>query len=299
MRSAPKLRSGNRAALSAAVRAVPALEAAGVRPSKSRGQNFLVQPAIANRIVASAALGAGDNVLEIGPGLGVLSERIAAHPIARFTMFEIDPRLSERLAKRFDGDRRTRIVMGDFIEADLADAFAQGPVKVIGNLPFNAGGAILRRLCECSRAIEKIVLMFQREVAQRIRARTGDPSYGALSVFTQLYFEVESHFRVGAGNFYPRPKVDAEVLIMRPWSQSRFSSGCEALVLRTVRAAFSAPRKTLRNALGRALEIGAAKIEDAAGRAAIDLAKRAETLSIDDLIRLARELSADLKIADA
>ncbi|MHB8383648.1 MAG: 16S rRNA (adenine(1518)-N(6)/adenine(1519)-N(6))-dimethyltransferase RsmA [Candidatus Binataceae bacterium] len=270
-----------------------------MRPSKSRGQNFLVQAGIGNRIVDTAALAPSDQVLEIGPGLGILSERIAAQRIARLTMVEIDPRLAARLAERFAGDRRARVILGDFLETDLAGLFDRGPIKVIGNLPFNAAAAILRRLCGNSRAIDLMVLMFQREVAERIRARPGDGAYSALSVFTQLYFDIESHFRVGAGNFHPRPKVDAEVLVMRPYRTPRFVAADEATLLRTVRAAFSAPRKTLRNALGNSLAIDSAKIGDALRRAAIDPGARAETLSADDLLRLARELAADLKIADA
>jgi 16S rRNA (adenine1518-N6/adenine1519-N6)-dimethyltransferase len=299
MRSAPKSPRRSSPESPAASRAVPALAAVGVRPSKSRGQNFLVQAAIANRIVDTAALAPGDHVLEIGPGLGILSERIAARRIARLTMIEIDPRLASRLQERFVGDRRAQVILGDFLEVDLAELFDRGPIKVIGNLPFNAAAAILRRLCGDSRTIDLMVLMFQREVAERIRARPGESAYSALSVFTQLYFEIESHFRVGAGNFHPRPKVDAEVLVMRPYRTPRFTAGDEATVLRTVRAAFSAPRKTLRNALGQALGLDAARIEAALRRAAIDPGVRAETLSADDLLSLARELGADLKIADA
>lgn len=299
MRSAPRSPRRASAGSSAPSRAAPALAAAGVRPSKSRGQNFLVQAAIANRIVDTAALAPSDQVLEIGPGLGILSERIAAQRIARLTMVEIDPRLAARLEERFSGDRRAQVVLGDFLEADLAGIFDRGPIKVIGNLPFNAAAAILRRLCGSSRAIGLMVLMFQREVAERIRAHPGDGAYSALSVFTQLYFGVESHFKVGAGNFHPRPNVDAEVLVMRPYRTPRFIAAEEATVLRTVRAAFSAPRKTLRNALGNSLAISPAAIEDALRRAAIDPGVRAETLSADDLLRLARVLAADLKIADA
>lgn len=298
MRSAPKPHRASPEP-SASTRAAPALAAVGVRPSKSRGQNFLVQAAIANRIVDTAALAPGDDVLEIGPGLGILSERIAARPVARITMVEIDPRLAAALQERFAGDRRAKVVVGDFLEADLGGIFDRGPIKVIGNLPFNAAAAILRRLCGDSRAIDVMVLMFQREVAERIRARPGETSYSALSVFTQLYFEIESHFRVGAGNFHPRPKVDAEVLVMRPYRTPRFPADDEATVLRTVRAAFSAPRKTLRNALGQSLGFSAPRIDAMLRRAAIDPGVRAETLSADDLLRLARELGGDLKIADA
>jgi 16S rRNA (adenine1518-N6/adenine1519-N6)-dimethyltransferase len=275
-------------------RPAPALAAAGVRPTKSRGQNFLVQPAIVRRIVDAAALESGDEVIEIGPGLGILSERAAAHPIARLTLVELDRRLAERLQKVFAADRRVRVINADFLALDFA-ALAERPrIKVLGNLPFNAAAAILRKLCDHVRPIARMVLMFQREVGERIRAHPGDRAYGALSVFTALYFDVESHFRVAAGNFHPQPKVDAEVLVLAPRAKLLFGPAEEARVLAAVRASFSAPRKTIRNALAHALALGAAAIDAALLRASIDPGARAETLSPADFVRLARALGNDL-----
>jgi len=297
MRSARKSRPRVSAESSAPTRAAPALAAAGVRPAKSRGQNFLVQSAIADRIVEAAALAPGDHVLEIGPGLGMLSERIAAHRVASLTMIEIDPRLAERLAARFAGDRRARIVVGDFLESDLAGVFARGPVKVMGNLPFNSAAAILRRLCGWSRAIELAVLMFQREVGERIRAAAGTSAYGALSAYTAIYWEIAGHFRVAAGSFHPRPKVDAEVLSFAPRDPLPFNSPAgEQALLATIRAAFRAPRKTLRNALATALALDGPALDAALARAAIDPAARAATLALDDLIRLAHALPQPLTL---
>src|SRR6516162_2386327 len=250
-----------------APRAGTALTALGVRPRKSRGQNFLVQVAVANRVVNAAHLGAEDRVLEIGPGLGILSERIAAHPLSKLTLVELEPSLATQLEQRFRGDRRVRIVNADFLNADFAALCDRVPTKVIGNLPFSAAAAILSRLCTYRAGISRMVLMFQREVAERIRARAGDPAYGALTVFTALYFEVESHFRVSAGNFHPRPRIDAEVLVFEPQ-----------------------PRKILRNSIAHALRLNAGPVDEKLRAAAIDPGARAETLPSPDFVRLARHL---------
>jgi 16S rRNA (adenine1518-N6/adenine1519-N6)-dimethyltransferase len=267
---------------------------AGVRPRRSLGQNFLAQTAVADRIVAAAALERGEVAVEIGPGLGILTERIAAHPIARLHTIELDEGLAARLAELFAGDRRVSVEHADFLEIDTAAIFAGGRVKVVGNLPFNVAAAILRKLCAHADRIERIVVMFQREVAERIRARPGAPGYSALSVFSSLYFDIESHFRVGAGNFHPRPKVDAEVLVMVPCATPAFGSGEEAAVLETVRAAFFAPRKTLRNALSHALRADPAQIAAALGAAGIDPASRAEEHPAAAFVRLARVLRGGL-----
>ena len=273
-----------------ALRPGTALSAIGVRPRKSRGQNFLVQVAVANRIVEAARLAPGDRVLEIGPGLGILSERIAAHPLSKLTLVELEASLATQLEQRFAGDRRVRVVNADFLKADFAALCDRVPTKVIGNLPFNAAAAILSRLCRYRAGIARMVLMFQREVAERIRARAGEPAYGALTVFTALYFRVESHFRVSAGNFHPRPRIDAEILVFEPQPRPIFNAEEESTVLETIRAAFSAPRKTLRNSIAHALHMNAGRVDETLRAAAIDPGARAETLPSPDFVRLARRL---------
>ena len=267
-----------------------ALARAGVRPSKGRGQNFLVQPAIADRIVAAARLRPGDQVIEIGPGLGILSERIAAYPIARLAMVEIDSRLAAASRNRFEPAPNVEVIEVDFLDLDPATVFRDSPAVVIGNLPFSSASAILRKLCDRRRMISRMVLMFQREVAERIRARPDEPGYAMLSVVSALYWEIDSHFRVTAGSFHPKPKVDAEVLIMRPRVPAPFADNEEDAVIETVRAAFSSRRKTLRNALSAGLKIASARAQAALERAAIDPRARAETLAAADFVRLARSL---------
>jgi 16S rRNA (adenine1518-N6/adenine1519-N6)-dimethyltransferase len=266
------------------------LEAAGVRPRKSRGQNFLIQPAIADRIVAAAEIARADEVVEIGPGLGILSDRILRAGARRLWLVELDAGLAERLRNAFAGHPAVRVLCRDFLEVELAEMAERPPVKVIGNLPFNAAAAILRRLDEMRGAIERMVLMFQREVAERIRAHAGERAYSALSVFTALYWETRGHFRVAAGNFRPVPRVDAEVIVFAPPACAPFAPAAEAALLGVIRAAFSAPRKTIRNALAGALAAAPEAISGALERAGIDPGARPATLAVADFVRLAAAL---------
>jgi 16S rRNA (adenine1518-N6/adenine1519-N6)-dimethyltransferase len=275
-------------------RPAPALARAGVRPAKSRGQNFLTSGAVADRIVGAAELSESDSVIEIGPGLGILTEKIAARPRRLLTLVELDPRLAAPLQERFVNNRDVRVINADFLEIDFATLVNDPPVKVIGNLPFNVAAAILRRLCDNSRLISRMVLMFQREVAARIRAMPGDDAYGALSVFTALYWKIDLHFTVAAGSFHPRPKVDAEVLAFSPRANPLFAAEDERHVLETVRASFSAPRKTIRNALSHSIGIDSAQTARALELAAIDPGTRAEKLGVPDFLRLAKALRTEL-----
>jgi 16S rRNA (adenine1518-N6/adenine1519-N6)-dimethyltransferase len=271
-----------------------ALARAGVRPRKSRGQNFLVQERIAERIVALARLAAGDVVIEVGPGLGVLSAIALRSPLARLILVELDERLAAGLQTRFAHDPRVTVLHQDFLQVDLARLVeGPGPVKVLGNLPFNVAAAILERLCARSQSIVRMVLMFQREVADRIRARPGDREYGALTVFAALYWEVSEYFRVAAGSFHPRPKVDAAVLVLEARAVRSFTDGAEAAVRGTIRAAFSAPRKTIRNSLAGGLALPSGATEEALLRAGIDPLTRPATLSVEDFVRLSRVLYPD------
>jgi 16S rRNA (adenine1518-N6/adenine1519-N6)-dimethyltransferase len=269
-----------------------ALANAGVRPRKSRGQNFLVQGAIARRIVAALALESGDAVVEIGPGLGILTDQLIAQPISALTLIELDADLAAALDSRLRVDSRIALINADFLRTNLDEVIADEPIKVIGNLPFNVAAAILERLCAYHKRIARMVLMFQREVADRIRARPASREYGALSVFTALYWEVADHFRVAAGNFHPQPKIDAAVLTLVPRRDSLLRDDEEATILATVRAAFSAPRKTLRNSLAGGLQLDPAIAERVLLDAEIDPSLRPGMLAAGDFVRLARSLLA-------
>jgi len=270
-------------------RAPTILSAAGLTPSKSKGQNFLTQAAIADRIVAAAELNSSDDVIEIGPGLGILSERIVARDVRSLTLVELDRALAVRLREKFATDSCVAVIESDFLRADFR-SLAKHSAKVIGNLPFNSAAAIFRMLCDHCDSIALIVAMFQREVGERLRARPHDSAYSALSVYAALYFDIDLHFRVAAGSFHPKPKVDAEVLRFRRATNPLFAADEEASVLETVRASFSAPRKMIRNSLAGGLRILARDAEAALSDARIAAAARAESLSPADFVRLARAL---------
>jgi 16S rRNA (adenine1518-N6/adenine1519-N6)-dimethyltransferase len=264
---------------------------AGLTASKSKGQNFLTQGAIADRIVAAANLQASEEVIEIGPGLGILTERILQCEIGHLTLVELDHALAERLRKTYAKEPRVSVIEADFVKVDLR-AVAKPGVKVIGNLPFSAANAIFRILCEHHDLIALVVAMFQREVAERLRAEPGTSAYSALSVYAALYFDIDLHFRVAAGSFHPKPNVDAEVLRLRPRNNLLFTRDDEARVLATVRASFSAPRKMIRNSLASGLGLAPDDAVAALVRAHIDPTARAESLSPPDFVRLARALDS-------
>ena len=266
-----------------------ALVRAGVRPRKSRGQNFLTQPALANRIVHEARLTAGDAVLEIGPGLGLLTDALLATPISRLILIELDPRLAAALRERVSAEPRATLIEGDFLELDSRETFpAEGGAVVLGNLPFNVASAILERLCAMRAHISRMVLMFQHEVAERIRAEPGSRNYGALSAFTALYWKVTGHFRVAAGSFHPRPKVDAEVLVFERIPRPLFEDAEERAVLETIRASFTAPRKMMRNSFANGLGLPPDQAEALLHAAKIDPSVRPALLATADFVGLAR-----------
>jgi len=265
-----------------------ALRSAGVIPSKRRGQNFLVQGAVADRIVGLADLQVRDEVVEIGPGLGILSERILAAPVAILHLVELDRELAARLRTQL-GDR-VDLIEADFLKIDLAQIALRPPIKVVGNLPFNVAAAIARKLSEHRDLIARMVLMFQREVGERLRAAPGDAAYGALSALTALDWEIPRHFRVEAGSFHPRPKVDAEVLCFVPRRVPLYHPTPRSDVRDVIRAGFAIRRKHLRNALSAELRLRPDGVEAALRAAAINPAQRAEELSAEDFVRLTRAL---------
>jgi 16S rRNA (adenine1518-N6/adenine1519-N6)-dimethyltransferase len=290
------LRKRNRAGKPAATipdasRARTILTEAGLTASKSKGQNFLTQGAIADRIVAAANLRASEDVIEIGPGLGILTERILRCEIRHLTPVELDHSLAERLRETYANEPRVSVIESDFVKVDFR-SIAKPGVKIIGNLPFNAGNAIFRFLCERHDLISLVVAMFQREVAERLRAEPGTSAYSALSVYAALYFDIDLHFRVAAGSFHPKPNVDAEVLRLRPRNNLLFTRDEEARVLTTVRASFSSPRKMIRNSLASGLGLAPDDAIAALVCAHIDPTARAESLSPPDFVRLARALDS-------
>ena len=269
-----------------------ALAAAGLRPRKRWGQHFLCDAAVARRIVDTAEIGADSVVLEIGPGLGALTDELARRA-ARLLLVEIDPALAARLTERFAGDDRVRVVTGDVLALALEELIGAAPTTVVANLPYNVASPVLFRLLELRARVPRAVLMLQLEMAERLTARPGSKIYGASSVLVQAFAQVRIAFRVSRRSFLPPPDVDSAVVDVR-WSVApRADVGDPELFRAVVRAAFGQRRKMLRNALRPLVEARGtpAGTADAVLRAAeIDPAARAETLDLAAFARLTRAL---------
>lgn len=255
-----------------------------LQPKRSFSQNFLIQPgAIAQ--IADAALAMGEQLVELGPGLGALTHALLERG-ATVVAVELDRDMVHVLREEFADWERLEIRCGDAAELDLdAHSKACGSKLVVtGNLPYQATGAIIRRVIAHAAVLDGAILMVQREVRDRLVAQPATKEYGALTVFTRAAFEVETLCRLRPGSFYPAPKVESAVVRFLP-RQTPLAEETESF-RSVVRAAFQMRRKTLRNAL-RALADGD-RAEGVLSAAGIDPGRRGETLSIEEFARLGR-----------
>jgi 16S rRNA (adenine1518-N6/adenine1519-N6)-dimethyltransferase len=255
---------------------------------RALGQHFLRDAALARAIVDQAAPTVADLVVEIGPGEGALTAELARRG-GRVIALEIDAALAARL--------RRRLPQVDVREADARawdyGAVARPPggrVLVVGNLPYSASKPILAALLAARTAFDAAVLMLQREVAERLAATPGGKTYGALSVLTQMYADVRIVLRLPPGAFRPPPRVESAVVVLVPLGAPRVPLDDETRFQAVVRAAFGQRRKTLANALAAGLGLPVAVARAAATRAGVEPGRRAETLQLNEFVRLAASL---------
>lgn len=253
-----------------------------IKPSRSKGQNFLVNEKIYDDIVAAARIEPDDTVLEVGPGLGFLTVRLSAKA-KRVVAVELDDHLASYLETGLasEGVGNVTVINEDILRADLRP-YLEGPYKVVANLPYNITSVFLRQFLGAARKPESLVLMLQKEVAQRITAKPPDMSLLAVSV--QYYADAEIVREVKAGNFWPEPEVDSAVIriLIRPGED--FSA--DKRFFRLVKFAFSAKRKMLKNNLAAGLKIQPAAVERALLNSALNPKVRAEELSLADWRKL-------------
>ncbi|MDT3736736.1 MAG: 16S rRNA (adenine(1518)-N(6)/adenine(1519)-N(6))-dimethyltransferase RsmA [Denitratisoma sp.] len=248
---------------------------------KRFGQNFLVSPGIVAKIVEAIHPHAGDTLVEIGPGLGALTEPLLAR-LDHLHVVEIDRDLIARLRERFPPERLT-IHEGDALQFDFTGL---GPdLRVVGNLPYNISTPLLFHLAACAERVRDMHFMLQREVVDRMVAPPGGSEYGRLSVMLQYRFEMERLFLVPPGAFKPAPKVESAVVRMVPRSREALAANDEALLEEIVKSAFAQRRKMLRNTLRERLREG-----DWAALG-IDPMRRAEELAVGDYVRIANRLA--------
>jgi len=255
----------------------------GHAPRKRFGQNFLADPHYVARIVEAIAPERGENVVEIGPGLGALTDALVERA-GRIAAVEIDRDLAARLRARYTTERLA-LYETDALTFDFATLGAA--LRVVGNLPYNISSPLLFHLAAYESRLRDIHVMLQREVVARMTAAPATPDYGRLTVMLQARFRVTRLFTVPAGAFRPAPKVESAVARLVPLGGARPTIGDEALFARVVASAFGQRRKTVRNAL-------AAIADEASFRvAAINPAARGETLSVADFVRLANALASE------
>jgi len=256
-------------------------------PNKRLGQNFLIDPNIVRKIIALAELGPSDHVLEIGPGRGILTETLC-HAAGRVTAIEVDPQLHAYLEARQAELPNVDLVCDDAL-AYPVETLPMGTI-VVANLPYYISTPLLFRLLDQRDRFPRMVLMLQNEVADRLVAKPGGSDYGVLSVMAQYAAEITKAFRVSAQCFRPRPEVGSAVVLLRAKERTRLNQKEEAAFRALVKAAFAHRRKTLVNSL-RDEGYEPHPLDEALRRLDIDPTRRAETLSVEDFLRLARALA--------
>ncbi len=266
----------------------------GLHPHKGLGQNFLVDARVLERIVDTAELEPQDVVLEIGSGLGTLTQALA-EVARRVVAVEVDEQLVNVLRARLASFSNTHIICGDILALDIprlvgGELAPPTSFKVVANIPYYITSAVLRHVLEAAVRPKLFVVMVQREVAQRIVAQPGQMSLLAVSV--QFYGSPRLVFRVPARAFYPAPKVDSAVVRIEPHPQLPLDAPEIAGFFAVVRAGFAQRRKQLRNALLHGLSVSADQLSKAMAAAGIDPHRRAQTLSVEEWLALHHALGA-------
>ncbi len=266
----------------------------GFRFSKSMGQNFLTQAWVPEDIADSAGIDKATGVLEIGPGIGCLTQQLSLRA-GKVVAVELDRTLEPMLSETLCGCDNTEVVFEDVLELNIPKLLQEkmpGMRHVVcANLPYNITGPAISKLLE-SRCFEQVTVMIQREVARRICARPGTGDYGAFTVFTNWYAEPEMLFDVPASCFIPQPKVTSSVIRLKCRTAPPVEVKSEALFMRVVKAAFAQRRKTLVNALAAGFgELSKESIEKCIINSGFDAKIRGEVLSIGDFAKIANAFS--------
>lgn len=266
------------------------LERHGFHFSKAKGQNFLTQAWVPRRIAEEAGVDETCGVLEIGPGMGPLTQQLCLRA-GKVVAVEVDQKLKPVLEETMAPHDNLEILFGDVLKQDIPalvrEKFAGLRPKACANLPYYITSDILAALLEAG-CFETITVMVQKEVAQRICAKPGNDAYGAFTVFCQYHAEPEILFDVPAGCFIPQPKVTSAVLHLKVRTQPLCPVADEALFFKVVRASFAQRRKTLVNGLSAAFgQIGKQRLTEILSACGLAANVRGETLSIPEFARLA------------
>jgi len=244
-----------------------------VKPKKHLGQHFLTDNNVAQKIVSKLS-SETENLIEIGPGTGVLTNIILENKISNFYVIDIDRESIAYLEQNF-AELENKIISADFLKYNLSDIFSD-EFSIIGNFPYNISSQILFRVLDYRNQVNEVVGMFQKEVAERIASPPGNKTYGILSVLIQAFYDIEYLFTVNENVFFPPPKVKSAVIRLKRNSIANLACN-EKLFFQVVKLGFGQRRKTLRNSLK------SFEFED---RGIDILSKRAEQLSVEDFVGL-------------
>ncbi len=273
------------------------LDQFGIRAKKKYGQNFLINRNVVDQIVEAAEITKEDCVLEIGPGIGTMTQ-ILSEAAGHVVAVEIDESLEKVLALTLEDRDNVTVLFQDILKTDLAAISAeynQGrPLKCVANLPYYITTPILLQLLQEAESFESITVMVQKEVADRIQATEKDKEYGALSLAVRYYSEPERVCVVPPGCFVPRPGVDSAVLRLQVRREPPVEAD-EEFLFALIRASFNQRRKTLANALSHGLQNGAyavnrEMVQEALREMGLSESVRGEKLSLEQFAKLARKL---------
>lgn len=270
----------------------------GFHFSKSLGQNFLIDGSVLDQIADGAELTESDEVLEVGPGIGVLTQ-VLCERAGRVIAVEIDRALLPVLEETLEDYSNVEVVHGDILRLNLPalfeEKFSGKPVKVVANLPYYITTPIIMNFFEQKLPVERIVVMVQKEVADRMQAVPSTKAYGTLSIAVQYYAEAKVVTTVPSGSFFPPPNVGSAVIALVRREKPAVEVQDEGLFFRVVKAAFAQRRKTLPNTLSSTMGISKDLIREALEKAEIDAKRRGESLNLTEFGRLADCLGEVLK----
>lgn len=264
-----------------------------IKMSKKLGQNFLIKRGIVDEIVHAAELTPGEPVLEVGPGIGTLTQRLAQSG-ADVTAIELDRRLLEVLDTTLASYDNVRIVHGDVLKLDVPTIMNHKPFKVVANLPYYITTPIIMSLLESKLPIERLVVMVQKEVALRMVAKPGTKDYGALSVAVQYYTEPDIVLDVPPKSFLPAPAVTSSVIRCVLRDKPPVDVIDEKLFFRVVKAGFAQRRKTFANTM-KTTGLSKDRIEELLAKANIDGQRRGETFTLQEFADVANAWAALIK----
>jgi 16S rRNA (adenine1518-N6/adenine1519-N6)-dimethyltransferase len=260
------------------------------RPRKSRGQNFLIHEHVVEAILRLLDLQPSDGVVEIGPGLGFLTRQLVDRAQAVWAV-EVDDLLAQRLrASELGASSKFQLIYGDVLKVALPELLPNGKLKLVGNLPYNISTEVLFRIFDWREHFSSLVLMLQKEVADRIASGPGAKSYGTLSVWCQVHGRIGEKIHVAPEAFYPRPKVRSTILKIELLPQARVCQENLPALKGLVRAAFGQRRKTLSNAVGSWLMCERDAVDRLLAAHDVDPKRRGETLSVDEFVKLAQAI---------